>query len=88
VCTVVIREGRLEIHGRLIPTVVTVLRNFMLIGNLIRMLLWIWGGGGERGHKEKDTSMQRACITERTCFPYDSLKYLKPVPTGQGFCAM
>ena len=42
-CSVVIREGRLEMHTLMTATVVTSLRNFMLIGNLIRMLLWIRG---------------------------------------------
>jgi len=58
-CSVVIREGRLEIHTLITPTVVTSLRNFMLIGNLIRMLLWIrgWrlevGGGVEAAPQRK-----------------------------------
>jgi len=62
-CSVVIVEGGLEIHTLMVPTVVTFLRNFMLIGTLIRMLLWIrgggWGVGVGSGATEKEKHLCR-----------------------------
>jgi len=93
-CSVVIREGRLEIHTLMTPTVVTSLRNFMLIGNLIRMLLWIRGrkgGGSSAPEKEKHPCMQSRCITTPSfifLLMVVSVKHLKSVLPGEGFCAM
>lgn len=48
-------------------------------------------GGGVAGHREKETAMRSACVTVPASVfrvMIVSLKYLKPIPTGQGFCAM